>query len=57
MPSCSQSLLPRILHKTDVGGVKLDIRDIEELREAYRDFKERPPRESLLVDEMMEKSV
>ncbi len=47
----------RILHKTDVGGVKLDIRDLDELRETYKDFKKRFPEEFFLVDEMMEKSV
>jgi acyl-CoA synthetase (NDP forming) len=44
-----------ILHKTEVGGVKLNIRNKEELLQAFREFRKRFPSEDLLVDEMVEK--
>jgi acyl-CoA synthetase (NDP forming) len=46
---------PKILHKTDVGGVKLDIQDIDELRKVFREFRKKFPTEPLLVDQMAEK--
>ena len=47
----------KILHKTDVKGVKLDIKNIGELKEEFKKFKKRFPREKLLVDQMVEKGV
>ena len=47
----------KILHKTDVGGVKLGIKDADELREVFKKFKEKFPKENLLVDQMEEKGV
>jgi len=47
----------KILHKTDVGGVKLGIRDIEELKKYFKEFKAKFPNENLLVDQMAEKGV
>ncbi len=47
----------KILHKTDVGGVRLNIRDIGELKEAFREFRRKFPSEDLLVDQMEEKGV
>ena len=47
----------KILHKTDVGGVKLDIRDMKELKETFKVFRKKFPSETLLVDEMAEKGV
>ena len=47
----------KILHKTDVGGVKLNIRDEQELRKIFREFKKKFPKENLLVDQMEEKGV
>ena len=47
----------KILHKTDVGGVKLGIQDLSELKEAFKDFRKRFPKEKLLVDQMEEKGV
>ncbi len=47
----------KILHKTDVGGVKLNIRDEHELRKIFKEFKKKFPKESLLVDQMEEKGV
>jgi len=46
-----------ILHKTDVGGVKLDIRNLEELTASFRAFRKKFPIENLLVDQMAEKGV
>jgi acyl-CoA synthetase (NDP forming) len=47
----------KILHKTDVGGVKLDIKDMDELKETFKEFKKRFPKENLLVDQMVKKGV
>ena len=46
-----------ILHKTDVGGVKLNIKDIEELKQTFKEFRKKFPNEDLLVDHMEEKGV
>jgi acyl-CoA synthetase (NDP forming) len=48
---------PRILHKTDVGGVKLNIQNTEELKKTFNEFRKRFPTENLLVDQMEEKGV
>ncbi len=47
----------KILHKTDIGGVKLGIKDLEGLRKIFKDFREKFPKENLLVDQMAEKGV
>jgi acyl-CoA synthetase (NDP forming) len=47
----------RILHKTDVGGVKLDIKDDKELRTIFKKFKRKFPKEKFLVDQMVDKGV
>jgi acyl-CoA synthetase (NDP forming) len=47
----------KILHKTDVGGVKLGIKDIDELKKTFYIFKKKFPNENLLVDQMEEKGV
>lgn len=47
----------KILHKTDVGGVKLNIKDKDELLKAFKEFKKKFPEENLLVDQMEEKGV
>ena len=47
----------KILHKTDVGGVKLNIKDSDELKEMFKKFKKKFPKENLLVDQMEEKGV
>ena len=47
----------KILHKTDVNGVKLDIKDMEELKKVFKDFRTRFPGEKLLVDQMVDKGV
>jgi acyl-CoA synthetase (NDP forming) len=47
----------KILHKTDVGGVKLGIKDMNELTKVFKEFKEKFPKENLLVDQMEDKGV
>ena len=47
----------KILHKTDVGGVKLNIKDMSELKTVYTQFKKKFPKENLLIDQMAEKGV
>ena len=47
----------KILHKTDVNGVKLDIKNTDELKKAFKDFRKRFPKEKLLVDQMVDKGV
>ncbi len=47
----------KILHKTDVGGVKIGINDMDELKKMFKEFKEKFPDENLLVDQMEEKGV
>jgi len=47
----------KIIHKTDVGGVKLGIKDMSELKKTFKDFKKKFPNENLLVDQMEEKGV
>lgn len=47
----------KILHKTDVGGVKLNIQDTEELKKIFKEFRKKFPTENLLVDQMEEKGV
>jgi len=47
----------KILHKTDVGGVQLNIQNREELHKAFKAFRKKFPLENLLVDQMVEKGV
>ena len=47
----------KILHKTDVGGVKLGIKNIAELKKTFKEFKLKFPNENFLVDQMEEKGV
>lgn len=46
-----------ILHKTDVGGVKLEIKDLKQLRKNFKEFREKFPKENFLVDQMEKKGV
>lgn len=50
---CSEN----ILHKTDVGGVRLNIADCVELEEIVATFRSRFPGESLLVESMVPKGM
>jgi len=47
----------KILHKTDVGGVKLGINNMSELKQVFKEFKKKFPKEDLLVDQMVDKGV
>lgn len=47
----------KILHKTDVGGIKLGIQNMAELKKSFKEFKRKFPSENLLVDQMEEKGV
>src|SRR5512137_3033217 len=42
----------KILHKTDVGGVKLGIKNIDELKKTFKEFTKKFPKENFLVDQM-----
>ena len=44
---------PKILHKTDVGGVMLNIENKAQLEDAVRKMKTRFPQENFLLEEMM----
>ena len=48
---------PTILHKTDVGGVVLNIQNTDELKKTFRAFRKKFPSENILVDQMEEKGV
>lgn len=47
----------KILHKTDVGGVKLDIKDSKELEQVFKKFRKKFPTENLLIEHMEKKGV
>ncbi|UCB59262.1 MAG: acetate--CoA ligase family protein [Thermoplasmatales archaeon] len=47
----------KILHKTDIGGVKLGIKDMDELIKTFKEFKKKFPKKNLLVDQMEDKGV
>jgi acyl-CoA synthetase (NDP forming) len=47
----------KILHKTDLGGVILDIKNMDELKKTFKEFKKKFPKENLLVDQMEKKGV
>jgi acyl-CoA synthetase (NDP forming) len=47
----------KILHKTDVGGVRLNIQNLLELKKVFQEFRQKFPTEDLLVDQMEEKGV
>jgi acyl-CoA synthetase (NDP forming) len=47
----------KILHKTDVGGVKLSIQNMDELKKTFREFRKKFPAEDMLIDQMEDKGV
>jgi len=47
----------KILHKTDVGGVSLNIQNSDELKKTFQEFRQKFSTEDLLVDQMEEKGV
>jgi len=48
---------PDILHKTDLGGIQLDIPDKETLVEAFKKFKKKFPNKKFLLEEMEKKGI
>ena len=46
-----------ILHKTDVGGVKLGLKDFDELEKTFNDFKKKFPKQAFLIEQMADKGV
>jgi acyl-CoA synthetase (NDP forming) len=48
---------PAILHKTDVGGVMLNIQNTDEMKKTFRAFRKKFPAENFLVDQMEENGV
>lgn len=48
---------PNILHKTDIGGVKLNIQNKEELAREFEKMKKKFPNENFLIEEMEEKGI
>ena len=46
-----------ILHKTDVGGVKLGLKDFDELEKTFNDFKKKFPKQDFLIEQMADKGV
>ena len=48
---------PDILHKTDLGGVELDIPDKETLLKAFENFKKKFPDNKFLLEEMEKKGI
>ncbi len=48
---------PEILHKTDVGGVKLHIENFQQLKREYEDMKKRFPGDAILIEEMEDPGV
>jgi acetate---CoA ligase (ADP-forming) len=40
-PVAMKTAMPTIVHKSDVRGVRLNVRDVDELRETYRDLADR----------------
>ena len=46
-----------ILHKTDINGVKLDIKNKNELIQTFKEFRKKFPNEKFLVDQMVDKGV
>ncbi|MHB8360316.1 MAG: acetate--CoA ligase family protein [Thermoplasmataceae archaeon] len=44
----------KILHKTDIGGVKTGIRNREELQSEFKKMKDKFPESSFLIEEMIE---
>ena len=56
-PAALKVCSSKILHKTDVGGIKLDIKDMGELKKTFKEFRKKFPKENLLVDQMEKKGV
>lgn len=48
---------PDILHKTDLGAVKLNIKDYSELLNTFQTFQKKFPNKNFLVEEMEKKGI
>ena len=48
---------PDILHKTELGGVQLDIPDKQALLTAFKKFKKKFPKQKFLLEEMEKKGI
>lgn len=48
---------PKILHKTDVGGIIFNINNKRRLLNEYKKLKEKFPKEKIMVEEMMNKGI
>jgi len=60
-PLVAKIVSPQILHKTDVGGVKIDLKNQEDVRSAFNDMYERLSKEydvkGILLEKMVPKGV
>ena len=60
-PLVAKIVSPQILHKTDVGGVKIDLKNEEDVRSAFNDMYERLSKEydvkGILLENMVPKGV
>lgn len=56
-PAVMKVSSPDITHKTDVGGVKLNLQNDAELRDAFTDLREKFPDQEILVEPMEEKGI
>jgi len=53
-PLVAKVVSPAIIHKSDVGGVVVGVRDDEHLKEVFRQFRKLPRFDGILLDEMLE---
>jgi acetyl-CoA synthetase (ADP-forming) len=56
-PAVMKISSPEITHKTDVGGVKLNLHNDDELRLAFQDLREKFPDQEVLIEPMEEKGI
>ena len=60
-PLVAKIVSPQILHKTDVGGVKIDLKNEEDVKSAFNDMYERLSKEydvkGILLEKMVPKGV
>ncbi len=53
-PLVAKVVSPAIIHKSDVGGVVVGVRDDEHLTEVFRQFSKLPRFDGILLDEMLD---
>jgi len=56
-PAVMKISSPEITHKTDVGGVKLNLHSDAELKEAFKELHDKFPGQEILVEPMEEKGI